>query len=162
LILPFFDPSTTSLTLFVKCKIIILRNQDINHCFPLCHLKQSLHVHFCFPQTESSTQLWNKMATERQHYQRSAGADGWTESLSGPATQTLAFDSGNLAHEHIAQSGLLLHKTGKRGIIQLDQISVFENNHVRTGRKHVKELDLAKQGLAREEWPRLSSCLTSA
>ena len=39
--------------------------------------------------------------------------------------QTLTFDSGYLAHEHIAQSGLLLHKIGKRGIIQLDQMGVF-------------------------------------
>jgi len=66
----------------------------------------------------------------------------------GGAAETPGFDSGNLAHEHIAQSGLLLHKAGKCGIAQLDEVGLFEKKHVGARRKHVKELDLADEGLS--------------
>ena len=69
-------------------------------------------------------------------------------SFRGGVAETPGFDPGNLAHEHIAQSGLLLHKAGKCGIAQLDEVGLFQKKHVGARRKHVKELDLADEGLS--------------
>lgn len=56
-------------------------------------------------------------------------------------------DLGNFAHEHIPQFRLLLHELGECGIVQLNVVGLLKKKHVGSGRKAVKELDFADEGL---------------
>ena len=60
-------------------------------------------------------------------------------SFLGGLAETLGFDLGNLAHEHISQSRLLLQKAGKCGIVQLDNVGLLGKKHIGGGRKLGKE-----------------------